>query len=207
MDEWKMKPLGFAIVDEAKSGNLLIHHVSIREEGVFFSGLWNLQGVDPKGVQDRLTHWLIVGTRDGIAHAETLLGQEIHAADLAGLVAACEEADKSLNETWLEYRDEEPKKRANLKPLAARIWPAVGEDGDAAKILKRVGQSPFPQSTPIETRDILALAKLVAYVIETWYDLETDRLFRKYLNDEEGQRNLYPSEWLSKHHPYWPKTI
>lgn len=206
MEEWKSKPLGFALVDENKSGELLIHHVSIRDEGVFFSGLWNLKDADVEMIQDRLAHWLILGTRDGIAHIEALLGHEIQAANLAELVAACEEADKELNELWLEYREEQPRKRANLKPLAARTWPAVGEDGDAAKILKRVGRSPFPRSTPTDTRDILALANLVSYVIETWYDLETDRLSRKYLQGEEVQRNLYPPDWLSKHGPYWPKS-
>lgn len=206
MEDWKSQPLGFALVDQAKSGNLLIHHVSIREEGVFFTGLWSLNNPDSKIVQDRLTHWLITGTRDGMAQIEAVLGENIHAANLAGLVTACEKADKSLNEIWQEYRDEEPRKRANLKPLAARTWPMVGEDGEAAKILKRVGRSPFPQSAPNETRDILALANLVSYVIETWYDLETDRLSRKYLQMDEDKRHLYPPEWLNKHRPYWPKA-
>ena len=117
-----------------------------------------------------------------------------------------EDAEQALVETWVAYRDEEPKKRAKLKPLAARTWPAVGEDGDAAKILKRVGRSPYPDSTPTNMRDIIALARLVGYVMETWYDLEAERISRAYLNEGDTTRRLYPPEWLAKYPPFWPQV-
>lgn len=207
MEAWKERPLGFALVDESTSGALLVHHVSVRDEdGICMSGLWEFPDPDPQIVRDRLTHRIIIGTRDGIARTEKVLGHSIDSADLAGFVTSCENAEVALNQMWLEYRDEEPKKRANLKPLSARTWPAVSEDGDAAKILKRVGRRPYSLGTPKEMRDIIALSQLVAYVIETWYELETDRTSRGYLNQGERERNLYPPEWVAQFPPYWPKV-
>lgn len=207
MDNWKDKPLGIAVVDESKMGTLLIHHVTVGAEGIGLSGIWELIDPSPNEVSDRLTHYIIIGTRDGIDRTEQIIGQPIRSADLAGFVAACEAADEALNEAWQEYQDEEPKKRAHLKPLAARSWPAVSEDGDAAKILKRVGRTPHPPTTPTLTRDVLSLANLVKYVIETWYELETDRMSRAYLNQGDTERRLYPTEWLNQFPPYWPKAI
>lgn len=205
---WKNLPLGFALVDESKSGALLVHHVSVSSDGTSFTGMWKFPDPEsePTVVRDRLTHRIVVGTRDGMSRAEKVLGHAVTSANLAGLVAACEEAEQGLVETWEAYRDEEPKKRANLKPLAARTWPAVGEDGDAAKILKRVGKAAYPDSSPRESRDILALARLVSYVIDTWYDLETDRTSRAYLNAGDTTRRLYPPDWLAHFPPYWPKV-
>ena len=206
---WKDVPLGFALVDESNAGALIVHHVSVSDEGAKFTGMWEF--LDPENqptvVRDRLTHWIVIGTRDGIDRAEKVMGHIVTSADLAGLVLACEKAEQELVETWEVYRDEEPKKRANLKPLAARTWPSVSEDGDAAKILKRVGKLPFPESTPNDSRDILALARLIAYVIDTWFDLETDRISRAYLNEGDVIRRLYPTEWLTQFPPYWPKAL
>ena len=207
VEAWKERPLAFAPVDESKSGAILVQLVSVREvDGVSMTGLWELSDPDNQAVRDLLTHRILIGTRDGIDHAEKILGHSIDSADLAGLVAACEEAEATLNDRWLEYRDEEPKKRVSLKPLAARSWPAVTEDGDAAKILKRVGRTPYPSNTHKEMRDIIALSRLVSYVIETWYDLETDRTSRSYLNEGDKERLLYPPEWLAQFQPYWPKV-
>ncbi len=206
MDNWKSKPMGFAIVDESKSGALLIHHVSVRNEGVKKTGLWKFDEPQPQDVNGRLAHWIVIGTKVGIEKTQQVLGEQFRSADLAGLVAACEETEETLNKTWQDHQDEEPKKRANLTPLAARTWPAISEDGDAAKILERVGKIPFPPSAPKEMRDILALANLVSYVIETWHDLETDRTSRDYLNDGDKERRLYPKSWAETCPPYWPKV-
>lgn len=207
MEAWKARPLGFALVDESNSGALLVHHVSVRDEdGITMSGLWDFPDPDPQIVRDRLTHRIIIGTRDGIARTEKILGHSINSADLAGFVTACEEVDEALNNIWREYQNEEPKKRSNLKPLAARSWPPISEDGDAARILKRVGRVPYPSTTPTEVRDVLALANLVKYVVDTWYELETDRISRAYLNQGDTQRRLYPVDWVAKFPPYWPKA-
>ncbi len=206
MTDWKLDPLGFAVVDETNLGGLAIHHVSIRDEGVFFTGAWILRGPQPKEIQDRLSHRIPIGTVDGIKRIEAILGESFHSADLTDLVAACETAEESLNATWREYQSEEPKKRVNLVPLAARTWPAVTEDGDAARILKQIGKQPHPESTPPEMRDVLALARLVGYISETWYELEGERISRAYLNEGDTNRSLYPPAWLKAHPPYWPKV-
>lgn len=203
---WKHVPLGFALLDESKKGAVLVHHVSIGANGTSMTGLWDFADPEPQVVQDLITHRIVMGTRDGIERAEKVLGRKLKSARLAELVAACEEADEALNAAWLEYRDEEPKKRAHLKPLAARTWPPISEDGDAARILKRAGLVPFPSTTPADTRDIIALSRLVEYVVNTWYDLETDRLSRSYLNEGDTERRLYPPDWLDKYPPFWPKV-
>jgi hypothetical protein len=205
---WKDFPLGIAVVDESKDGSLLIHHVPIRDtkKETRLSGIWKLSDPTTREVNDRISHWIIIGTRDGVERTESVLGHPIETADLAEFVAACEEANEALNDVWQEYQDEEPRKRLNLTPLAARSWPAIGEDGDAARIMKRVGQIPYPPSAPTEMRDILVLANLVKYVADTWYDLETDRISRAYLNRGDIQRRLYPKDWFAKFSPYWPKA-
>ena len=149
METWQAKPLGFAIVDETSRGNLAVHHVSILEDGIFASGLWDLPaGIPKKEIQDRITHWIIVGTSDGIAATKKICGETLQSADLSGLVGACEAEEARLQAEWEKYRDFEPKKRSKLKPLAARNWPAVQDDGDAAKLLKKVGRRPYVDQTP-----------------------------------------------------------
>lgn len=208
MEAWQEQPLGFAIVDETSKGHLAIHHVSILEEGIFASGLWDLPEATPKKeIQDRITHWIVVGTNDGIAALNKRLGKKVKSADLSGLVAACETEEARLQAEWEQYRDQEPKKRSKLKPLAARNWPAVQDDGDAAKLLKRVGRRPYVEETPRDMRDIIAFSRLITYIMETWYELESERLGRHYLHtDEDDQRELFPPNWLKKHPPYWPKV-
>jgi len=205
---WQWNPLGFAIVHETSRGNLAIHHVSILEDGIFASGLWDLPaGTPKKEIQDRITHWIIVGTSDGIAATKKICGETLPSADLSGLVGACEAEEARLQAEWEKYRDLEPKKRSKLKPLAARNWPAVQADGDAAKLLKKVGRRPYVDQTPLDMRDIIAFSRLIIYIMETWYELESERLARHYLHSEQDQdRQLFPPDWLKRHSPYWPKV-
>lgn len=207
METWQEQPLGFAIADETSKGKLAIHHVSVMSEGIFASGLWGLSKSSSKTeIQDRITHWIPVGTTDGIAALQDRVGKKFKSADLSELVAACEEEEAQLQREWEKYRDEAPKKRANLKPLSARSWPAVHEDGDAAKWLKRVGRRPYSPNTPPDMRDIIAFSRLVIYIMEVWFDLESEGLGRHYLHKEDDERDLFPREWLKKHRPYWPKV-
>lgn len=204
MQPWQVQPLGFAIVDETRPGVLVVHHVSIDDEHVASTGLWELVKPQAERTRNLLTHRIPLGTLDGVRLTEKILGERLRSADLAGLVAACESAEVQLNETWEAYRDEEPKKRANLKPLQARNWPLISSDGDAARILENIGRKPFPSTTPKDMRDILALANLTRYIIETWYELESERISRAYLRGNSEARDLYPPAWLSSNPPYWP---
>jgi hypothetical protein len=209
MDEWKaLPPLGFAVVDETRSGLLAINHVSVHEElGITRSGSWLLSNPDPWDVRDRLTHRILVGTDDGIRLTESTLKESLPSADLSEMVQDCEEAERLLNRTWQAYRDAEPKKRAKLKPLNAPKWPTITKDGDAARILKRVGKRGYPDSAPVEMRDVLALSSLVVYILDAWFELESERLGRAYLRGEEEDRLLYPPNWLARHSAYWPKQV
>jgi len=207
MTDWKLDPLGFAVVDETQKGDLAIHHVSIRDEGVFYTGAWVLRGPSSKEIQDRLRHWIPIGTVDGITKIKATIKESFTSANLTTLVTACEAAEDSLNETWREYQNKEPKKRANLVPLGAHTWPSVTKDVDAARILKQIGRQPPPESTPSEMRGVLALARLVGYISETWYELEGERISRAYLNNGDTRRAKYPPTWLKAHPPYWPKVV
>jgi hypothetical protein len=207
MESWRKEPLGFALVDETTSGTLAIHHVSVREElGVAPTGAWLLEDPDPGVVRDLLTHRVIDGTSDGVRLTESIIRESVEPARLSGLVEACEAAEQELTAAWELYRDEEPVKRANLVPLKARTWPTFTEDGDAATILERVGKRPYSPDTPVEMRDIISLATLVRYVVEAWFDLETERITRAYLNGGNTERSLYPPDWAKDHPPYWPKV-
>lgn len=201
-------PLGFAVVDETTKRHLAIHHVSILEEGILASGLWDLPIETPRSeIQDRITGWIVVGTNDGIAALNERLGQEVKSADLSGLVDACETEEARLQAEWEQYRDQEPRKRSKLKPLTARNWPAVQDDGDAARLLKRVGRRPYVAETPRDMRDIIAFSRLIIYIMETWYELEGERLGRHYLHtDDDHHRELFPPQWLKGHPPFCPKV-
>lgn len=201
MSNWKSVPLGLAVVDETEGG-LAIHHVTT--DGAL-TGIWFLPDPTAKEVADRLAHWIVVGTQDGIKRTEAVLGEPVGSADLAGLVDAAKEALDYLEATWQDYRDAEPKKRANLVPLAAKTWPTIADDGDAAAILSRVGVTPFPESTPADMRDVLALARLVQYLVTMWADLETERTSRPYLHDGTPARPLPPA-WSESNPPWWPKA-
>lgn len=203
MGDWKAVPLGITVVDEASDGSLLIHHVAVREDGIALSGIWQMDTPKPHQVNDRLTHWIVTGTRDGLAKVSGILGADMALVDLAGLVEACEAAEVELQAQWEQYRDSEPRKRANLKPLAARTWPQISEDGDAATALTAAGISPYPDSTPALMRDLLAHTRLVQHVVTTWWELETERTSRSYLGGGLG-RDLFPPDWLTAHPPYWP---
>jgi len=202
VDAWKSTPLGVAVVDRTSDGTLAIHHVAVGDDGILLSGIWNLSDPSEGEVADRLAHWIVTGTRDGLEYTQDVLGADLPVVDLAGLVDACESAEESLQESWEKYRDAEPRKRANLKPLAARSWPTVAEDGDAAVTLSAAGVSPYPESTPVVMRDVLAFARLVQHVLLSWWELETERTSRAYLGG--GERQPFPPDWLASHPPYWP---
>jgi hypothetical protein len=205
VENWRARPLGIAVVDRTGAGALAIHHVAVRDDGIFLSGIWVVEDSEPGGVNDRLAHWVVTGTRDGLERVRDLLRMDIPAVDLAGLVAACEDAEENLQTSWEEYREAEPRKRANLKPLGARAWPQVAEDGDAASTLVAAGISPYPDSAPEPMRDVLAFTRLVQYVMATWWELETERTSRSYLGG--GERKLFPTQWLAHHVPYWPEPV
>jgi len=185
---------------------LAVHHVSVSDDGVSASGLWELPLKGSKStLTNLLTHWVPIGTRDGIAATNRILGRKVVSADLASLVSACEASEVQLQDHWSAYQGLEPKKRANLKPLAAKTWPAIADDGDAARLLEKLGKSPYAQNTPVEMRDIIAMSRLVMTVADTWFELESERLSRSYLAGTDTTRSLYPPEWIAKHPPYWPK--
>lgn len=207
MNAWQRESLGFALVDETVKGTLAVHHVSVSEEmGVLPTGAWLLPDPDPGMVRDLLAQRVIEGTSDGVRLAQSLIQDEIAPARLSGLVEACEKSEQELIEAWESYRDEQPVKRAKLVPLKARTWPDFTDDGDAETILNRVGKRPYSPDTPVEMRDVIALSNLVRYVVEAWYDLETERISRAYLNGGNTERNLYPTEWAAAHPPYLPKV-
>lgn len=207
MDTWQRESLGFALVDETAAGTLAVHHVSVSEElGVLPTGAWLLPDPDPGAVRDLLTQRVIDGTSDGVRLAQSITQEQIAPARLSGLVEACEKSERELIEVWESYRDEQPVKRAKLVPLKAPTWPEFTEDGDAATILQRVGKRPYSPDTPVEMRDIIALSNLVRYVVEAWYELETERISRAFLNGGNTERNLYPTDWAAAHPPYWPKV-
>ncbi len=207
MDAWKKQPRGFALVDETDTGTLAVYHVSVADGvGAMPTGAWLLPDPDPGTVRNLMTHRVIEGTSDGVRLTQSIIQEPIAPARLASLVEACEKAEQELQDAWELYRDEEPVKRAKLRPLKARTWPDFSEDGDAATILKRVGQQPYFPETDPAMRDVFALANLVRYVVGAWYDLETERTTRAYLNGGNTERNLYPTEWAAAHPPYWPKV-
>ena len=203
MGNWKAVPLGIAVVDEASDRSLVVHHVAVREDGIALSGIWQMDSPTPSQVNDRLAQWIVTGTRDGLERVSGILGADMPLVDLAGLVEACEGAEEALHGEWEQYRDAEPRKRANLKPLAARTWPRIAEDGDAATALAAAGISPYPDSAPEMMRDLLAHTRLVQHVVTTWWELETERTSRSYLGGGQG-RDLFPTGWLTAHPPYWP---
>jgi hypothetical protein len=49
------------------------------------SGIWEFSGPTPKDINDRIAHWIIIGTCDGFEKTESILGYPIERADLAGL--------------------------------------------------------------------------------------------------------------------------
>jgi hypothetical protein len=149
---------------------------------------------------------VIVGTRDGMERTHAVLGEHMGSADLSGLVSACVDATAELEASWQEYKDAEPKKRANLVPLNAPAWPEITEDGDAARILTAVGRAPFAADTPDDARDVLALANLVRYVAESWWELEAERTRRTYLNDG-APRRLLPPDWVAANPCWWPVVV
>ena len=200
--DWQSAPLGMAVVDET-AGGLAIHHITIDGD---LTGIWFLPAPSRAEVIDRLAHWIVVGTKDGIDRTEAILEESVGSADLAGLVAAAEEAQDSLETAWLKYKEGESKKRANLKPLAAPSWPLITADGDAATILGRIGRQPFCDSTPEAMRDVLALARLVQYLVMLWRDLEMERTSRTYVSDGTPPMPL-PPQWVDRNPPWWPKVV
>ena len=206
--DWKRKPLGIAVVDQTKDGGLAIHHVTVNDEPISLSGIWYFANPTVEDVTPRLAHWIVSGTRDGMELVEKLLGEQIPNADLAGLVMACQAAQAELEARWQQAKEDEPTKRKNLVSLGAPKWPVITEDGQAAEFLKRVGIVAYSGDPDSQLNDILALAKLTKYILESWDNLETERRSRNYMNDGEDdrERRLFPKAWAEVNTPWWPKT-
>jgi hypothetical protein len=204
---WKSKPLGIAVVDQTIDGGLAIHHVTVNEDPVSLSGIWYFPNPRVEDVAPRLAHWIVSGTRDGMEQVEKLRGEQIRNADLAGLVAACQEAQEDLEARWQQAKVDEPVTRKNLTPLGAPTWPVITEDGQAAEFLNRVGIVASAGGQYSQLDDILALAKLTQYILESWENLETERRSRGYLNDgdEDRERRLFPVAWAEVNTPWWPR--
>jgi hypothetical protein len=199
---WYDKPLGIAVVDETLGGAVAIEHVTVTDGGAALSGAWVLPNPSPAEIDNLLRQWIIVGTRDGIDRVGRELGQSLSSADLRELVSACEAAESSILAAWQTYKDEEPKKRANLVPVGAPTWPRVQEDADAAAILHDLGRVAVPPGCAEDMRDVLALARLVEYVVNAWQELESERLSRPYLAAESPGRATLPTDWLAANPHY-----
>jgi hypothetical protein len=212
VNDWKQVPMGFAVVDQTDLGHIAVHHVSFRFDSnpgldpFPFTGFWIIDAPNSTRLRDLITQRILVGTRDGIDSTQSILNENLISADLAALVAACESAEIEYQRMWQDHQDFDPIKRKNLVPLNAKTWPSIGDDGDAAEILKRIDLKPYPESSPPETRDALALSKLIHFILTTWYELESERLARPYLSVENKERALLPPAWLASHPPYWPAT-
>jgi hypothetical protein len=193
---WNEKVLGIATVDLTPQGNLAVSHVSVDADGARLTGTWLLISPTTVELENLLAQWILVGTRDGVGRVSKVLGREMPSADLRELVGACELAETQLQEAWVSYRDDEPKKRANLVPPNWPSWPRVNDDHTAAQILVELGRLPYSEGTPLELRDILALTKLVKYVVDCWQELESERLARAYLAAGDPSRNLLPAGWI-----------
>lgn len=205
-DDWRQVPLGIAVVDATMDGGLAASHVSVTRDGVAQSGMWHFESPQPAVLNSILAHWVVIGTRDGVALTEDIMGQTVATGDLAGLVHASQAAEAEMVAAWQAYKDEEPLKRSNLVALNAGAWPVITDDGDAADILSRVGVSPYSGGTPPLMRDSLALTRLVSFVLNVWWELETARLSRPYLTAIGGpERRLLPPNWVAENPPWWPK--
>lgn len=207
MQDWMRRPLGIAVVDETEGGGLAVMHVSVSVDGVTQSGAWHFPSATAEDLSPRLAHWVVIGTRDGVNQTEELIGEQVATGDLASLVAAAEEAEVELVQAWEAYKEEAPLKRANLVELNARSWPSITEDGEAADILRRVNRQPYSDGTPELMRDSIALTRLVSYVLDSWWNLETERLSRNYLNEGDKARRLLPIQWVADNPPWWPRTV
>jgi HPt (histidine-containing phosphotransfer) domain-containing protein len=199
---WDDKPLGIAVVDETIGAAVAIEHVTVGEAGANLSGAWVLSDPNPADLDNLLRQWIIVGTRDGIERICRDLGQSLSSADLRELVSACQEAESAILAAWQTYKDEEPKKRANLVPVGAPAWPRVQDDADAVAIMRDLGRVAVPPGCADEMRDVLALARLVEYVVDAWQELESERLSRPYLAAINPHRAHLPAAWLSANPPY-----
>lgn len=199
---WDHKPLGIAVVDETIDAALAIEHVTVGDAGAVLSGAWVLPDPTASDVDTLLRQWIVIGTRDGIDRVSRNLGRPVASADLRDLVAACQSAEATILARWQAYKDEEPKKRANLVPVRAPTWPKVQRNADAVEILRGLGRIAVPPGCAEEMKDVLAPARLVEYVINAWQELESERLSRPYLAASDPRRATLPAAWLTANQPY-----
>ena len=134
METWKAIPLGFAIVDETPASALAVHHVSVTDDGVSASGLWKLPLKGHKAdVTNLLTHWVPIGTRDGIAATNRVLGKKVVSADLASLVSMCE--DETVRPVFAASPLEDDCEMHLFSPFAQRLRRECDSDSLAKTVL------------------------------------------------------------------------
>lgn len=202
--DWQQQALGIAVVDQTPAGGLAVEHVGCDQSGAALTGAWLLDDPTSDQLTAMLSHWVVVGTRDGIQRSSKVLDRDLPSADLRSLVAACQAAEEVIMAAWQQYKDEAPKKRANLVPPNYPSWPEVNEDHDAAQILESLGRPAAPPGTPSEMRDVLALSRLVQYVVNAWQELESERMSRAYLVDLDPTWAVLPRQWAEQNPPFWP---
>jgi hypothetical protein len=204
--DWQKQPLGIAVVHRSPDGALALEHVSVNEDGGSLSGAWLLDRPERAQLLSLLSHWVVVGTEGGLIQASKVLSEPLPSANLISLIAACQKSEEVIHKAWREYKDEDLQKRSKLVPLRSPKWPDTSRAHDPASMLQQVGMSAFPETTPPEMRGVLAESRLAKYTVDSWQEIEADRLSRPYLANLWAERQLLPTDWLAANPCFWSQS-
>lgn len=185
-----------AIFDLNPAGKVSISVISVTPSEVVLSGSWVLEQHQDKEISLVLSDRLAIPLSSETEKALPGKKYDYTKVTLSDFFIEAKKDAESGLDAFIQYKNEDPKKRKNLVPPHFYDWSTPPDLLKAEEILGSLGMSGTYEETAIEMKRVLSAAKLVSFYISKWQSDETARSGRKYVDGVEAQITILPRKWL-----------
>jgi hypothetical protein len=184
------------VFDLTSNSKVAITAVSVTPNEVVLSGAWVLPQSNKKDIS------LILSNRSAIplsSGAEKIFSEKefgYRKVSLADFFSEAKADAKSGLESFIEYKNQDLKKRKNLVAPSFFEWNQTPDLLEAVAVLESFGISGQYEGSAPEMESTHAAARLVQFFILKWHSDESARSGRKYVDGTEAELTILPRSWL-----------
>lgn len=190
--------VSIAVVQIYNDEKVIIESVSITKGECVLSGSWVFSIQDKENIANVVYGKGIIPLGDESGVKRILVDSDLMYLNAQPFL---QEAKNSASEALLAYKtfkSEDAKKRKKMIEPIFFNWPDDLDFNNSAEYLESVGKMAVPVSTPIDMKQILAAARLVKFLVDTWNLDEQERVNRKYVDGTDAEITILPKSWLKE---------
>jgi len=163
--------------------------------GTTLSGNWIFSKDESESISSVCRSHILVSSKETLNFIESISTQSFAFGDFDELVSSIRHLEDVFRKEWVGYLAENPKKAKTLVPPKWATWLSHLSIDEPIQSLNKSGRSAHPDSTPVDMQSLIALARMVRYVLDIWRELEENRFSRKFLQSSKVNPQLWPPNW------------